>query len=198
MRQSKSQLLHKQFIERWSPRAMLSDPIPMEDLMPMFEAAHWAPSCFNEQPWRFVLARQEEDKKRFLSILAQGNQVWAHRAPVLVAVFAKNYFDHDGSDNAWCEFDSGSAFMALSLQAMHQGYACHGMGGFDKDKAYEVCGVDKENYRAIAMIAIGKRANKEILPEELQAIESPNVRHPIERTVYEGIFDDIFDKEKRK
>jgi len=80
------------FIERWSPRAFLSEPVVEEDIKTIFEAARWSPSCFNEQPWRFVYAQQPEDLERFRSVLVEGNQIWANTAPLLVLVFSKKSF----------------------------------------------------------------------------------------------------------
>ena len=100
-----------QFIDRWSPRAFSSKPVEKEKLLSIFEAARWSPSCFNEQPWLFLYATNEEDLKLFRSILVEKNQLWANKAPVLVYVFAKKFFAYNGKPNRWAEFDCGSAWM---------------------------------------------------------------------------------------
>ncbi|MDH5326049.1 MAG: nitroreductase family protein [Gammaproteobacteria bacterium] len=178
--------LDSQFIERWSPRAFLSDSISAEDTATLFEAARWSPSCYNEQPWRFVYATQTQDLEQFRSTLAESNQVWANSAPLLVYLFSKKTFSHNNNPNRWADFDTGAAWMALSLQAHKQGLYTHAMGGFDTDKAYAVTGVDSQEFNVVCAIAIGKRADADSLPGKLQNMEIPNDRKLLEEVVFQS------------
>ena len=99
MRETDNRKLERMFINRWSPRAFLPDPVPEEDIITMFEAARWSPSCFNEQPWRFVYAHRPDDLESFRAVLTESNQVWANKAPLLILVFSKNSFSHNDKPN---------------------------------------------------------------------------------------------------
>lgn len=186
MRQSEFSNLHPQFLDRWSPRSFHSEKIPKQILLSLFEAARWAPSCFNEQPWRFVYAQDEQSHSRFLALLTDSNQIWGKSAPILAAVFAKKTFAKNGKRNRWAEFDTGAAWMALNLQALSVGLYCHGMAGYDEDRTYEVCDVDPAKYQSICMVAIGKKDSKDKLPENLKDREFPSERQPLEQIVAEG------------
>ncbi len=184
MRKSQYKKLSPIFIERWSPRAFSSKPVPEEDLMTCFEAARWAPSCYNEQPYIFVYAKEDKALKEFQSILVEGNRVWAEKAPVLVVVFAKKSFEKNPKPNRWAQFDSGSAFMSFVLQAHMLGLACHGMGGFDPEKAYAVCKVDPQKYTALCVFAMGYQGDKLELPLQYQEKEEPNDRKELAKIVF--------------
>jgi nitroreductase len=186
MRKSDSKNLDSMFLQRWSPRAFSSEAISDENLNTLFEAARWSPSCFNEQPWHYVYAKSEDDLTRFQSILVDANKTWASHAPVLVIAFSKKQFAHNNNPNRWADFDSGAAWMALTLQANKLGLHCHGMGGFDQDKAYEVTNVDAGKYNAICVIAIGKMTSPESLSLDLQENESPSDRKPVAEFISEG------------
>lgn len=187
MRSTDYTKLDRIFIDRWSPRAFLSDPIAEEDINTLFEAARWSPSCFNEQPWRFVYAHKPSDLEKFRAILKESNQVWANHAPLLVIAFSSKLFAHNGMPNRWADFDSGAAWMALTLQANSLGLQTHGIGGFDASKACDVTGVDPAQYNAICMIAIGKRADPQTLPDELKTREAPSDRKALEEIAFEGL-----------
>ena len=186
MRKTDQNKLDRMFIERWSPRAFSSESIQEEDIQTLFEAARWSPSCFNEQPWRFVYARRQEELDRFHSALAEGNQVWANSAPMLVFVFSKKNFTQNGKPNRWADFDAGAAWMALALQAHKLGLYTHGMGGFDSDKVFSVTGIDPAEYNAVCAIAIGKLGDTANLPEALREREVPSDRKPMDDLVFEG------------
>ena len=175
------------FLSRWSPRSFLPDPIPNEDLMGCFEAARWAPSSFNEQPWRFLYAASEEDRKNFLACLALFNRAWASRAPVLVALCAKEAFRRDGSANACCDLDAGAAWMSFSLEARRRGYHTHGMAGFLKDETVRLLRVP-DGFHVRCFIAVGKRGPVEALPESDREREVPSPRKPLEEIALEGGF----------
>ena len=174
------------FIERWSPRAFLPDPITDEDIKTIFEAARWSPSCFNEQPWRFVYAQQPNDLENFRSVLTESNQLWANKAPLLIFAFSKKSFSHNDKPNRWAGFDTGSAWMALTLQANKLGLHTHGMGGFDSEKAFTVTGMDPDQYNVICAIAVGNISDASNLSEDLKSREVPSLRKIMDEIVFEG------------
>lgn len=166
------------FIDRWSPRAFISEPLSENQIQTLFEAARWAPSCFNEQPWLFLYASKPEDREIFASILVKKNQLWASRAPLLMFVLARRKFEMTGKENRHAPFDAGAAWMALALQARRLGLYAHAMAGFNLEKAYEVLGVSKEDYHIMAAIAVGRKGDAAQLPDDLRQMETPNDRKP--------------------
>ncbi|MDF2684237.1 MAG: nitroreductase family protein [Brevibacillus sp.] len=174
------------FLNRWSPRSFKSDAIADEVLFSLFEAARWAPSASNEQPWRFVFARTEEDKERFYPFIAEANRVWCEKAPVLVLVISKTISSRDTHNRAHA-FDTGTAWGYLALEATRQGLVTHAMGGFDPEKAREVLGIP-EGYEPHAVIAVGYQGDKEALNEVLQEREKPSTRRTLSETAFEGVF----------
>jgi nitroreductase len=175
------------FLNRWSPRAFSPEPIDDETLMSVFEAARWAASSFNEQPWRFLLARSDEDRKKFLDFLSPANQVWARNAPVLVLLIAKKTFSHNGSANRVHQFDVGTCSGYMSLQATMNGLYAHGMAGFDPDMARATLGIPSD-FELMAVFAIGRRGDESLLPEDVRAREVPSGRRPVQESVMEGHF----------
>jgi len=178
------------FLARWSPRAFTGEPIPIETLLTIFEAARWAPSASNSQPWRFVYARRDTPAwDSFLRFLIPYNQSWAHATSALVVVLSKATFTSPGKTEkttSWtASFDTGAAWASLAFQAHKLGWAAHGMGGFDHEAARRVIKASEE-YRLEAVVAIGKRGERASLPERLQANEKPNARRPLTETVFEG------------
>lgn len=173
------------FLGRWSPRSFRPDPVPREDLLTLFEAARWAPSSNNEQPWLFVYATGPADRERFLRPLARGNRAWAEGAPVLAFLFARRS-TRDGRPYRTSGFDTGAAWMALALQARIRGLDTHPMGGFDAAAAFEVTGVDPERYDAMIALAIGRRGPVERLPAPFAEREHPSDRLPLEAIAHEG------------
>jgi nitroreductase len=176
------------FLDRWSPRAMSGDPIADDELMVLFEAARWAPSSFNNQPWRILYARRGSDHwPTFLGLLVDANKVWASKAAALLVFVSKTTFDHNGKPARTHSFDAGAAWENLALQASLRGLVAHGMQGFDYERARTELGIPDE-YRVEAMVAVGRPGLREALPEKLQAVESPNERRPLAKTVCEGPF----------
>ena len=167
------------FTDRWSPRAFLSDPLPEHQIQALFEAARWAPSCFNEQPWFFIYATEAKDRETFTSILVKKNQMWAGRAPLLMFAIARRKFQQSGKENRHAPFDTGAAWISLALQARKLGLYAHAMAGFNVEKAHEVLGVPKKDYQIMAAIAVGRKGDGEHLPEDLLQMESPNSRKPL-------------------
>ena len=153
----------------------------------LFEAARWAPSCFNEQPWLFLYATTPEHRAVFLSCLVEFNQLWARNAPVLAFVLAKKSFAKNGEPNRWAAFDAGAAWMSLALQAHKSGLFTHAMAGFDEDKAYEVLQVPRDRYDILAAIAIGGYGDPESLSPAMRTSEAPNDRKPLAEVALQGV-----------
>jgi len=179
------------FLQRWSPRAFTSEAIPDELLMSMFEAARWAPSAGNGQPWRFVYAKRDTPEwAPLFETLNPGNQAWVQTASVLMFVVAdKMRARPDGQlvPNPTYAFDCGTAWGYLALQAHHLGWAAHGMAGFDREKAAAAMGMDESRHQVMAAVAIGRAADRETLSDEQKTRETPNGRRPIGELVSVGV-----------
>ncbi len=180
--------IDSQFIDRWSPRAFADTPLSSEQLAALFEAARWAPSCYNEQPWLFIYAVTAADRARFAEALVAANQVWAPRAPLLLFVLCRRRFRHNGKDNRHAPFDAGAAWMSLALQARKLGLHAHAMAGFSRQKAYAILGAPEDDYDIMAAVAVGRRGDAARLPEEVAARERPNDRMPLAEVAREGRF----------
>ena len=184
--------IHPAFLERWSPRAFTDEAIPQAVLMSLFEAAHWAPSSFNLQPWRFIYAhRGGAGWDDLLGLLIPYNQAWAHRAAALIFVAsAKHRLRSNGEREAIYShsFDAGTAWGYLALQAHHAGWAAHGMTGFDHQRCYEALGVPQDDYRVEAAIAVGRIGHRDTLPDGYRERETPSHREPVASLVFEARF----------
>jgi len=174
-------------LERWSSRAFSSKPVESDKLHSVFEAARWAPSASNWQPWHFVYATRQSDLIKFHSFINDSNVEWCQAAPVLVAVISKHTRNDEGDANPFHAFDTGTAWGYLSLEAARQGLLTHGMGGFDRVKAKEVLEVPEE-YEVQAIVAIGYYDPKAPLSEKYQAREIPSNRRPLDEFLFEGSF----------
>jgi len=180
--------VHPLILSRWSPRSMTGEPISEEELMSLLEAAHWAPSSYNAQPWRFIYAfRETSEWERLFSLLIPFNQEWASKAGVLVLIVSHKIFEHNQKPSVTHSFDSGAAWGYLALQGNATGLAIHAMQGFDYDKAKEVCNIP-DDYQVECMVAVGKQGKKEALPEEMQKREAPSKRKPLSEVVMKGVF----------
>lgn len=176
------------FLNRWSPRAMSEESITDQELMSLFEAARWAPSSYNEQPWRFIYAKRGTPAWNTLfNLMVPFNQSWAKNGAALVVVISRKRFTHNNESNMTHSFDTGAAWENLALQAADLGLVTHGMAGFDYEKARKDLQVP-EDYSIEAMFVIGKPGTKESLPEELQANEKPSDRRPVNDFVFEGSY----------
>lgn len=175
------------FVERWSPRALVDD-VSDEDLMKLFEAAKWAPSSYNQQPWRFIYAKNgSENWNNFFNLLAEPNQTWCKNASYLVVVVSQDNFEHNDKPSRTSAFCTGNAFMNLSIEAQMDGIVVHGMEGFDYEKAKTELEIP-EGYTVQAMFAVGRQGDKSILPEEVRKMEEPSDRKKIKELVFEGKF----------
>ena len=180
------------FLERWSPRAYSGEEISEAELFEILEAARWAPSAYNAQPWHFVYARRGgQDWEKLLGLLNEFNRSWAKEASALIFVLSKTSLLPPGASDEvpsyTHSFDTGAAWGALALQAAHSGWQAHGMAGIDYDRARAELEVP-ENYRIEAAVAIGRLGDKALLPEALQQREQPSPRKALSEIVSEGRF----------
>ncbi|PTB17289.1 nitroreductase family protein [Trinickia symbiotica] len=183
-----------QFVERWSPRAFTSDPIDERTILTILEAARWAPSSYNSQPWRFVYARRETDQwVSFLSFLNEFNRSWAVRAAAIVVVLSKQTFRLPGkSEEASLpthSFDAGAAWAFLALQASLLGWGAHALAGINSDHIRSELSIP-DDFSIEACIALGRAGDAALLPHFLQAKEVPSERRPLVELAAEGRFVD--------
>ncbi len=175
-------------LNRWSPRSMTGEELNNNDIMSLFEAARWAPSSFNNQPWRFIYAKRNTGYwDRLFNLLADGNKTWAKNAALLAVVISRKNFEFNGKPARTHQFDAGSAWENLALEASSRGIVAHGMQGFDYEKAKAELKIPAD-FEVMAMIAIGKRGPKENLPTELQDKEKPNDRKALKDIIMEGTY----------
>jgi nitroreductase len=175
------------FLERHSPRAMSGELITKEELMTLFEAARWAPSSMNAQPWRFIYAlKNTPEFEKLFSFIMEKNQIWTKNASALVVLISKNNLDN-GAPSKTHSFDTGSAWENLALQATNMNLVSHAMGGFNKNTAKEKLEIH-DDYTVEIMIALGKHGKIENLPEHLQEREKVSQRKNLEEIISEGKF----------
>lgn len=180
------------FLARWSPRAYDASAMPADDLLTILEAARWAPSAYNLQPWRFLYARRGDAHwETFLDALNSFNANWAKQASALVVVLSDTVMPGaDGQPaqvSRYHSLDTGAAWAQLALQATALGYQAHAMAGLEFDTARETLGVP-ERYQIEIAVAIGKRADPALLPEDLRGRELPSDRHPLDKIAFAGPF----------
>jgi nitroreductase len=185
--------IHDLLAARWSGRAYdVNKPVTQEQVIALLEAARWAPSCFGDQPWRFVVWNRSEDAaswQRAFECLVPGNQDWVKNAQVLLLVTADTLFNHNGKPNRWGQYDTGAAAENLCLQAEAMGMMAHQMGGFDADKARSEFGVP-EQYIPMAMIAVGYPADPATFSDEVRERElAPRKRRELGELFFAGAWD---------
>ncbi len=174
------------FLERWSRRALSDRPLTAQQISTLFEAARWAPSASNLQPWLFVYANRSETLAAARTLLKETNQRWAARAPVLVFVFARRRHPETGAPLRTAAFDTGAAWQSLALQAQKLGLSTRAMGGIHHELTYEALGVPVEDFESIAGIAIGYPGERDALPPDLLEKEQPNARKSAREFAFEG------------
>ena len=175
-------------LNRWSPESMTGEELDDETVMSLFEAARWAPSSYNNQPWRFIYAKRNTPYwSNLFDLLAEPNKVWAKDAALLIVVLSGKNFDHNGKYSITHQYDTGAAWENLALEASTRDLVAHGMQGFDYQKARLDLGVP-DTFDVMAMVAVGKTGPKENLPINLQGKEIPNDRKPLEKITMEGAF----------
>lgn len=175
--------------KRWSP--VIFDPAPLTDaeLGSLFEAARWTPSCYNEQPWRFVYARKgDAGREEIEGLLMEGNS-WAKNAGLLIVAFGKKTFTRNGKPNHYHLYDTGAAAMNITLQAEAMGLISHQMGGFATDKANAVCGLT-EDFEVGSMMAVGRTGDIAGAPAELVTRQkSPRTRNAQHAFAFKGRYE---------
>lgn len=169
------------FRGRWSPKAFTAEPLEEATMLRLFEAARWAPSALNEQPWRFVwLSAGQPEWGEAIERLDRGNQPWASRAGALIFVFAHRTHRRNGKPNRTWQFETGLAVMSILLQAEQDGLATHVIGGIDHEAVLAAWGPEGDDWEAICGIVVGRLATEAAIPE---AERSPNSRRPLAETV---------------
>lgn len=177
------------FLRRWSPRAMTGESISTEELMRLFEAARWAPSTYNEQEWRFLYApRESAHWQTFFELLSDGNKPWCKHAAVLILAASCKVMSRNGKPNPVHSLDTGLAVQNLLLQGTTMNLVCHGMAGFNQQKAR----VDlklPDDYEPECMIAVGRPGDPDDLPEDYRKMDlEPSGRKPLSEIIAEGPF----------
>jgi nitroreductase len=178
--------IHELMAKRWSPYAFADRPVSKDDLRSLFEAARWAPSSYNEQPWSYIVATKDNraDFERVLSCLVEGNQAWAKAAPVLGLGCTSLFFKLNGKPNAAAVHDLGLAAGNLCLEATARGLYVHQMIGILPDKAREVFHIP-EGVQPLTGLAIGYAADSTNLPEKLRERDlAPRTRKPLDEFVF--------------
>ncbi|MBX3411935.1 MAG: nitroreductase family protein [Pirellulales bacterium] len=179
--------VHDFVAERWSPYVFEERSIPAADLRALFEAARWAPSSYNEQPWRFIVGTRDEPElfQKVLSCLVEGNQAWAKHTSALAIGVVSEKFVKNGKPNAACEHDLGLAAATLSLEATSRGIAVHQMIGILPDRARELFQIP-EGYHALTGIALGYEGKPQDRPELAERDRERRPRRPLHETVFGG------------
>ena len=184
--------------KRWSSRAIDAHKfISREHITALLEAARWAPSCYGDEPWRFLVCDKTthpEAWEKAFACLAESNQTWVKNAPLLIVVAASPRFRHNDQENRWAHYDVGGACENLCLQAASLGMTTHQMGGFDVEKTHAAFNIPTEVECAV-IIAVGYQTEAEILSGVYYERElAPRVRQPIETNCFEGSWGAAFTK----
>ncbi|MFW5432257.1 MAG: nitroreductase family protein [Methylophilaceae bacterium] len=184
--------IHDIIANRWSPRAYDASKVVMQkQIISLLEAARWAPSCFGDEPWRFIVWDKNQDAaawQQAFDCIVPGNQAWAKDAPVLILVCADTLFGHNQKPNRWGSYDTGAAAVSLCLQASSMGLMTHQMGGFDGEKAREAFNIP-EQYQMMSMMAVGYVREVDTLPEDLKERElAPRKRKVLGEIFYNGMW----------
>jgi len=175
--------VHPLILNRWSPRSYSEQPVSDEQLYTILEAARWAPSSSNLQPWRFYVAREEEEHERFRQFIRPNNRLWTDQAPVLL-LLASAAVKENGDPNVSHAFDTGAAWATLALQARLLGLSTRAVGGFDRAIAREILAVP-EHIALHAVVALGYRGSLDNLEESFREKERPNGRRSLAESILE-------------
>ena len=175
---------------RWSPRAFdATKVVTQQQIIALCEAARWAPSCFGDQPWRYLVWNKNSDEsvwQQAFDCLADSNKTWVINAPILILACADTLFGHNQTPNRWAQYDTGAASLNLCLQATHMGMAAHQMGGFNSDLVREKFAIPAQ-ITLMAMIAVGYAGDANTLPDDLKARElADRKRKPITEIFFNG------------
>jgi nitroreductase len=184
------QPIHDIIANRWSGRAYdASKPVSKQQIISLLEAARWAPSCFGDEPWRYVVCNKADNMQAWqaaFDCLVPGNQGWAVNAPVLLLICADTVFRANGKPNKWAPYDTGAATENLCLQAAASDLMAHQMGGFDADKARATFKVP-ERFQILPMVTVGYQAPAESLSDEVKERElAARNRQPLGELFFDG------------
>lgn len=174
--------------KRYSPMGFLDTPLPEDTLMHLFEAARWAPSSFNQQPWHFIYALKSEPEafEQILDTLTEYNREWAHTASLLIVTVAQMFFDHNKKPNRHAYYDAGMAVGNFLAQATSMGLYAHQMGGFSSKKAITNLHIPN-GYEPVAVMAVGYPEDISNIPEKFKKrATSPRIRRPLDSFVFKG------------
>jgi nitroreductase len=191
---STSVAIQETIAKRWSARAYdATKPVSHEQIIALLEAARWAPSCFGDEPWRFIVWDKNSDEKSWqqaFDCVVPNNQTWVKYSPVLILVCAGTLFGHNQSPNRWAQYDTGAAAENLCLQAADLGLMAHQMGGFNADNAREKFNIPAQ-FTPMAMISVGYQGDANDLPDDLKARELAERKR---KALGELFFDGTWDK----
>jgi nitroreductase len=184
--------IHEIIAKRWSPRAFdANKSVTQEQVIAFLEAARWAPSCFGDQPWRFIVWNKAHDPaawQQAFNCIVPNNQTWVKDVPVLVLACADTLFSHNQTPNRWGQYDTGAAVENLCLQAASMGLVTHQMGGFNSDKTREVFSIPSQ-FTPMAMLAVGYEGDANNLPDELKVRElGERKRKPLGELFFNGVW----------
>jgi nitroreductase len=175
--------------KRWSPRSLKKVEIPEDILTAIIDAARWSPSCFNEQPWLFMTSSNQEEFDLYLSLLVERNQQWAKNASVLGFFLCRRKFTGRDNDNRWGKFDTGAAWMAMTMQANQLGLYTHAMAGVKFPEVYKQLEIPEDDFEVICGFAIGALDTPDKLPlEDFIEGEVPSGRKPLSDFWFRGKF----------
>ena len=180
--------IHDLIERRWSPRAFSDRAIEPEKIEKLFEAASYAASCYNEQPWRFIYATKDYPERydQLFSCLVEFNQLWVKTAPMIILTLASKRFVHNQKENRHANHDLGLAMGNMSLQALSMNLYMHHMAGFSPDKAKELFEVP-DNFDIVSMVAVGYMGDPAQLPENIREMESSErIRKPLKEIIFDG------------
>lgn len=182
--------IHELLASRWSGVAFdPSRPVPDSLLLSLAEAARWAPSCFGDQPWRYIICPRDHDAdawQKAFDCLTPGNQSWCAQVPVLVLTCCDTLFQRNDKPNVFADYDSGAASLSMCLQARALGLMSHQMAGFDRERARELFTIP-QRYRPVAMMALGYQLPGEAIPEQFREKEfAPRKRNPLAERFFLG------------
>jgi nitroreductase len=178
--------IHNLLRRRWSPRAFSEQPVEDEKLLSLLEAARWAPSSANEQPWNFIVATKDDHEiyNRLFECLSERNHRWADRAPVIILAVAKLHYDRTGTPNRHAWYDVGQSVAHLTVQATAVGLSVHQLGGFSVEKARELVAIP-DGFEPVVILATGYADASDVLPDDFrQREEAPRLRKPLETFVF--------------
>lgn len=188
-----SEKIHELIDKRWSPRAFSDKEIEVEKIEKLFEAASYAASCYNEQPWRFIYASKDypERYEQLFSCLVEFNQMWVKTAPMIILTLAAKKFAQNKKENYHAHHDLGLAIGNMSLQATYMDLYLHQMAGFSAEKARELFEIP-EDFDIVTMIAVGYMGDATQLPENIKEMESnKRDRRLLDKILFDGEWDDI-------